>query len=342
MRFSALDSAPVRLGGTGAEALTEALARAGHLDELGCHRLWFTEHHLAPDVASSSPLTLAGQAATRTRRLRLGAGGVMIRNHAPLVAAEQATMLSALYPGRIDVGLGRSGGSEPTTDLRIRRTVLDYDSFDDDVRETVHHLDVLGADGVEVFVLGASPATAVLAAREGLGLAVAGHVAPADMDRTVTAYRERFRPLPGRDRPGCGVPGGDRPGRDRPYVVLCLPIVVADSDDEARRWHRCVEQRYLDRLRSGGAPMRRPDEVDLDWSASERYRVDGMLKAAVVGSADTVRGQLFDVVRRLAPDEVMAMTDLPEPEVTMSSYGRLAEIAESVPVTVAAAGAGRE
>ena len=326
MRFSALDSAPVRLGGTGAEALTEALARAGHLDELGCHRLWFTEHHLAPDVASSSPLTLVGQSATRTARVRLGAGGVMIRNHAPLVAAEQAAMLSALYPGRIDLGLGRSGGSEPTTDLRIRRTVLDYDSFDDDVRETVHHLDVLGADGVEVFVLGASPATAVLAAREGLGLAVAGHVAPTDMDRTVAAYREHFRP---------GL------GRGRPHVVLCLPIVVADSDDEARRWHRCVQQRYLDRLRTGGAPMRRPDEVDLDWSAGERYRVDGMLEAALVGSADTVRGQLLDVVRRLAPDEVMAMTDLPDPEVTMSSYGRLAEIAESVPVNGAAAGAGR-
>ena len=331
MRFSALDSAPVRLGGTGAEALTEALARAGHLDELGCHRLWFTEHHLAPDVASSSPLTLAGHAATRTRRLRLGAGGVMIRNHAPLVAAEQAAMLSQLYPGRIDVGLGRAGGSEPTTDLRIRRTVLDYDSFDDDVRETVHHLDVLGADGVEVFVLGASPATAVLAAREGLGLAVAGHVAPADVDRTVAAYGERFRRLP----------GGDRPGGDRPYVIVCLPILIASSDDEARWWHRCVQQRYLDRLRTGGAPMRRPDEVDLDWSASERYRVDGMLEAALVGSADTVRGQLLDVVRRLAPDEVMAMTDLPDPEVTMSSYGRLAEIAESVPVNGAAAGAGR-
>ena len=162
MRFGVLDSAPVCAGGSVADALAGSLERAGRLEELGCHRLWFTEHHLAPDVASSSPLTLAGQAATRTRRLRLGAGGVMIRNHAPLVAAEQAAMLSALYPGRIDVGLGRSGGSEPTTDLRIRRTVLDYDSFDDDVRETVHHHDVLGADGAEVFVLGASPATAIL------------------------------------------------------------------------------------------------------------------------------------------------------------------------------------
>jgi len=210
--------------------------------------------------------------------------------------------------------------------VRIRRTVLDYDSFDDDVRETVHHLDGLGADGVEVFVLGASPATAILAAREGLGLAVAGHVAPADVDRTVAAYRERFRPLP---------------GGDRPYVIVCLPILIASSDDEARWWHCCVQQRYLDRLRTGGAPMRRPDEVDLDWSAGERYRVDGMLEAALVGSADTVRGQLLDVVRRLAPDEVMAMTDLPDPEVTMGSYGRLAEIAESVPVSVIAEGAGR-
>jgi luciferase family oxidoreductase group 1 len=322
MRFSALDSAPVRLGGTTAEALAESLARAGRLDDLGCHRLWFTEHHLAPDVASSSPLILAGQAASRTSRMRLGAGGVMIRNHAPLVAAEQAATLSLLHPGRVDVGLGRSGGSEPATDVRIRRTVQDYDSFDDDVRETVHLLDLLGAD-VEVFVLAASPGTATFAAREGLGLAVAGHVAPVDMDRTVAAYREHFR---------------HRSGRRSPYVVACLPVLVGQSDDEARWWHRCVQRRYLDRLRTGGAPMRPPDDVELDWSASERYRVDGMLDAALVGSADTVRRQLLDVERRLAPDEVMAMTDLPDPTVTISSYTRLAEIAAAVAHAGAARG----
>ena len=313
MRFGVLDSAPVRAGGSVADALADSLARAGRLEELGCHRLWFTEHHLAPDVASSSPLTLVGEAATRTHRMRLGAGGVMIRNHAPLVAAEQAATMSLLHPGRVDVGLGRSGGSEPTTDLRIRRTVLHYDSFDDDVRETVHHLDQLGADGVEVFVLAASPGTATFAAREGLGLGVAGHVAPADMDRTVAAYREHFRPL-----------------RGRPSVVLCLPVLVAGSDDEARWWHRCVQQRYLDRLRTGGAPLRGPGDVELDWSAGERYRVDGMLEAALVGSADTVRAQLQDVARRLAPDEVMAMTDLPDPGVTLESHTRLAAVAADV------------
>jgi luciferase family oxidoreductase group 1 len=313
MQFSALDSAPVRAGGTAADALAASLARAEHLDALGCHRLWFTEHHLAPDVASSTPLLLAGQAATRTRRLRLGAGGVMIRNHAPLVAAEQAATLSLLHPGRVDVGLGRSGGSEPATDVRIRRTVQDYDTFDDDVRETVHLLDRLGADGVEVFVLAASPGTATFAAREGLGLAVAGHVAPADLDRTVAAYREQFRP------------------RARgPYVLVCLPVLVAESDDAARWWHRSVEQRYLDRLRTGGAPMRRPEDAALDWSASERYRVGAMLEAALVGSAETVRRRLRDVDRRLAPDEVMAMTDLPDPAVTIDSYTRLAEVVAAV------------
>jgi luciferase family oxidoreductase group 1 len=315
MRFGALDSAPVRLGGTGAEALTDALVRAGQLDDLGCHRLWFTEHHLAPDVASSSPLTLVGQAATSTGRMRLGAGGVMIRNHAPLVVSEQVTTLSLLYPGRVDLGLGRSGGSEPTTDLRIRRTVLDYDSFDDDVRETVHHLQQLGADGVGLFVLAASPGTATFAAREGLGLAVAGHIAPADMDRAVAAYREHFRP---------------QPGRRTPYVVLCLPVLVGESDDHASWWFRSVEQRYLDRLRTGGAPMRSPEAAELDWSASERYRVGGMLDAAIVGSADTVRRRLLDVDRRLAPDEVMAMTDLPDPGTTLGSYTRLAEIAATL------------
>ena len=319
MRFGALDSAPVRLGGTGAEAVVESLVRARDLDELGCHRLWFTEHHLAPDVASSAPLTLAGQAASRACRMRVGAGGVMIRNHAPLVAAEQVAMLSLLYPGRVDLGLGRSGGSEPATDVRIRRTIAEYDTFDDDVRETVHCLDRLGADGVEVFVLGASPQTAVLAAREGLGLGVAAHVAPADVDRTIAAYRDRFRP---------------RSGGDRPRVVACLPVVVADSDDEARWWFRSVQRRYLDRLRTGGAPLRAPDEADLDWSASERYRVDAMLEAAMVGSADTVRARLRDVARRWAPDEVMAMTDLPDPAATIASFCGLAEVAATVEVPV--------
>jgi len=322
VRFGVLDSAPVCAGGSVADALAGSLERAGRLEELGCHRLWFTEHHLAPDVASSSPLTLVGEAATRTRRMRLGAGGVMIRNHAPLVAAEQAATLSLLHPGRVDVGLGRSGGSEPTTDLRIRRTVLPYDSFDDDVRETVHHLGVLGADGVEVFVLAASPGTATFAAREGHGLAVAGHVAPADMDRTVAAYREHFRPRSTVGGPGCG----------RPRVVLCLPVLVASSDDEARWWFRTVQQRYLDRLRTGGAPLRGPDDVELDWSAGERYRVDGMLEAALVGSADAVRAQLRDVARRLAPDEVMAMTDLPDPGMTVRSHTRWAAVAADVTV----------
>jgi luciferase family oxidoreductase group 1 len=315
LRFGALDSAPVRLGGTGAEALAECLTRAGRLDELGCHRLWFTEHHLAPDVASSSPFTLVGQAATQTRHMRLGAGGLMIRNHAPLVAAEQVATLSLLHPGRVDVGLGRAGGSDLTTDKLIRRTVLEYGSFTEDVAETLRYLDELGADGVQVFVLASSRETASFAARQGLGLAVAGHIAPAGMDGVIAAYRDGFR---------------YRPERESPWVVLCLPVLIADSDDEARWWFRSVQRRYLDRLRTGGAPMRRPESAELDWSASERYRVDAMLEAALVGSDSAVRSRLLDVERRWAPDEVMAMTDLPDSDVTMSSYVRLANLVATV------------
>ena len=315
MRFSALDSAPVRVGGTGAHALAECLNRARRLDELGCHRLWFTEHHLAPDVASSSPLLLIGQAATLTRHMRLGAGGVMIRNHAPLVVAEQVVMLSLLHPGRVDIGLGRAGGSDLTTDKLIRRTVLEYVSFSEDVAETVHHLDELGADGVQVFVLASSRETASFAARQGLGLAVAGHIAPGGLDGAVAAYRDCFR---------------RQPGRMSPWVVLCLPVLIADSDDEAWWWFRSVQRRYLDRLRNGGAPMRPPELAELDWSSSERYRVDAMLEAGLVGSDSTVRARLLDVERRWAPDEVMAMTDLPDPDVMMSSYARLASLVATV------------
>jgi luciferase family oxidoreductase group 1 len=316
LKFSVLDSAPVRRGGTRANALTECLARARLLDDLGCHRLWFTEHHLAPDVASSSPLTLVGQAATQTRQMRLGAGGVMIRNHAPPVAAEQAVTLSLLHPGRVDLGLGRSGGSEPATDVRTRRTVVDYGSFEVDVAETVHHLDRLGADGVQVFVLAGSRETADFAGRQGLGMAVAGHIAPAGMDGAVAAYRDCFRPSA---------------GRDRPWAVLCLPILVANSDDEAWWWFRSVQRRYLDRLRTGGAPMRPPEDAELDWSPSERYRVEAMLDAALVGSDATVRARLHEAARRWVPDEVMAMTDLPDSNMMMSSHARLAELVAALP-----------
>ena len=315
MRFSVLDSAPVGVGGTGADALAECLTRARRLDELGCHRLWFTEHHLAPDVASSSPLTLVGQACTQTRRLRLGTGGVMIRNHTPLVVAEQAVTLSLLHPGRVDIGLGRAGGSDPIIDKLIRRTVLEYESFEDDVAETVHHLGELRADGVQVFVLAASRQTAAFAARQGLGLAVAGHIAPAGMDAAIAAYRGSFRP---------------GPGGTRPWIIACLPVLAADSDDEARWWFGSVQQRYLDRLRTGGAPMRRPESAGLDWSASERYRVEAMLGAALVGSEATVRAGLLEVHRRWAPDEVMAMTDLPDAEPTISSHARLAGLVATV------------
>ena len=311
MRFSLLDSAPIPAGGTSAEALAESLSRAGKLEELGCHRLWFTEHHLAPDVASSAPLTLVGQAAPLTRQLRLGTGGVMIRNHAPLVTAEQAATLSLLYPGRIDLGLGRAGGSEPATDARIRRTIVAYDSFEDDVAETTACLGELGADGVQVFVLGSSRGTASFAAHHGLGLAVAGHIAPDGIGGAVSVYRDGFRP---------------GPGRERGSVVLCLPVLIAGSDEEARWWFRSVQRRYLDRLRTGGAPMRWPDDAELDWTTSERYRVETMLGGALVGSPGTVRAALLDVGRRWAPDEIMAMTDLPDPAMTISSCAQLADL----------------
>lgn len=316
MKFSVLDSAPVRVDGTGAEALTESLERAQQLDQIGCHRLWFTEHHLAPDVASTSPLTMVGQVAARTTNLRLGAGGVMIRNHPPLVVAEQAATLSLLYPDRIDLGIGRSGGSDHSTDTRIRRTIMDYNTFDEDVDETIYLLGQLGATEVRVFILASSPETALFAGRRGLGLAVAGHVAPAGIESAITAYRGSYR--------------ARQQAEDRPWVVLCLPVLIAQSDADARWWFRSVQRRYLDRLRTGGAPMVLPAEADLDWSASESYRVDRMLEAAIVGSPGTVATKLREMNRRWAPDELMAMTDLPCPKMTMNSHIQLAKLAAAL------------
>ena len=235
----------------------------------------------------------------------------MIRNHAPLVIAEQVVNLSLLHPGRIDLGLGRSGGSEPATDAKLRRTIVEYGSFEDDVAETLYYLDQLRAADVETIILAGSGDTARFAGRHGLGLAVAGHIAPAGMDEAIASYRAAFRP---------------GPARARPRVVLCLPILIADSEEEAVWWFRSVQQRYLDRLRTGGAPMRSPHDADLDWSASERYRVDAMLDAALVGSTASVFAQLRNISSRWSPDEVMAMSDLPDAAMTMNSHVRLADV----------------
>ena len=268
-----LDSAPVRVDGTGAEALTESLERAQQLDQIGCHRLWFTEHHLAPDVASTSPLTMVGQVAARTTNLRLGAGGVMIRNHPPLVIAEQAATLSLLYPDRIDL---ESVGPAVRTTRPTRGSVERSWTTTASTRTSSETIHLLGATRCQR----------------------GGGVRPGEL----TGDREVRRPPglgPGRGRPRR--PGGHRerdhrlsrvvpcPAAAQPWVVLCLPVVIAQSDADARWWFRSVQRRYLDRLRTGGAPMVLPADADLDWSASESYRVDGMLEAAIVGSPGTVK-----------------------------------------------------
>jgi alkanesulfonate monooxygenase SsuD/methylene tetrahydromethanopterin reductase-like flavin-dependent oxidoreductase (luciferase family) len=145
---------------------------------------------------------------------------------------------------------------------------------------------------------------------------MAGHIEPSALDGAVAAYRDSFRP---------------QREHDRPRVVLCLPVVIAETDDEARWWFRSVQQRYLDRLRTGGAPMRPPEDAVLDWSASERYRVEAMLDAAVTGSPATAAAGLLGVARRWAPDEVVAVTDLTDPGVTLYSHVRLADLVATLP-----------
>ncbi|TIC81767.1 MsnO8 family LLM class oxidoreductase [Nocardioides sp. GY 10127] len=296
---------PAAAGDAVGTALARALVRAERLDALGAHRVWFTELHAGRpgdgDAASSDPLLLAALAAQRTTRVRLGAGGVMSRNHSPFLVAERARLVAALAPGRVDLGLGSASGGDDRTDAWIRRTPVPYESFADDVRETLGFLDASSAgvagSGVEPVLLVGSRAGGELAGRLGLPVALAGHVAPDGVPAAVRAYRESFRPRPG--------------GPAAPHVVACLPVLVAECDEAARHRFRSVQRRALDRVRHGGRPLVACEDAVLDWSAAERYRAEGQLAAAVTGSPATVAAALREVLAAWGADELLAVTDLP-------------------------------
>ena len=241
-RFSILDLAPIRDNGTPADALHDALELARHAESLGFERFWVAEHHNMDGIASSATAVLIGYLAGGTSRIRIGAGGVMLPNHSPLVVAEQFGTLEALYPGRIDLGLGRAPGADPFTARALRRDRLGGpDDFPQDVEELQALLAphqpgqaVIAMPGlnsrVPIWLLGSSLFSARLAAAKGLPYAFASHFAPQYMHQAIALYREEFQP-------------SDE--LDRPQVMLGVPLVAADSDDEAEFLATSLYQRVL-------------------------------------------------------------------------------------------------
>ena len=298
--FSVLDLSPIVEGGDARQALYNSRDLARHVERLGFERFWLAEHHNMPGVASAATAVAIGFIAEGTSTIRVGAGGVMLPNHAPLVIAEQFGTLAALYPGRIDLGVGRAPGTDQLTAQALRRTLVgDVDRFPRDVLELMAYFDpvepgqrvqaVPGAGlEVPVYILGSSLFGAELAAMLGLPFAFASHFAPTALIAAVKLYRDRFKP--------------SGPG-SRPHVMLGFNIIAADTDALAQQLSTSLQQAFLNLRRGTPGPLP-PPVAQVEMAPAERAMLDGFLTCAAVGSPETVTREVADFIARTQPDEL--------------------------------------
>lgn len=322
--FSILDLAPIPRGATATVALANTLALARRAEALGYRRYWLAEHHNMPGIASAATSIVIGHVAGGTSTIRVGSGGVMLPNHSPLVVAEQFGTLASLYPGRIDLGLGRAPGTDVQTARALRRDAVDSaDQFPQDVLELQgylaaaqpgQHLRAVPGEGLEVpiWLLGSSLFSAQLAAMLGLPFAFASHFAPDLMRQALDIYRSRFEPSR---------------QLDRPYAMLAANVVAADTDAEARRQFTSQQQSFVNLRR--GTPGQVPppiDDIDSFWSPAERAMVERSLAVSFVGSPETVRRGLAAFIADLQPDELMITAHLHDQPARLRSIELVAEL----------------
>ena len=309
-KFSTLDLAPIRDDGNAAQALHNSLALAQHVERLGFERFWVAEHHNMDGIASSATSVLLGYLAAGTSRIRLGSGGVMLPNHAPLVIAEQFGTLATLYPGRIELGLGRAPGADQFTAQALRRDRTgNADDFPADVAELQRYLGprtpdqrVIAMPGsgtnVPIWLLGSSLFSAQLAAAKGLPYAFASHFAPRYMHQAIRLYRDNFQPSA---------------VLDKPYVMLGVPLVAADSDEQAEYLATSVYQRILALIRGQSLVLRPPvQSMQGLWLPHEQQAVGDFLGLALIGGPQKVRARLEVLLEQTQADELIFTCDLYE------------------------------
>ncbi len=324
--LSILDLAPIVEGGDAAQALSNSLDLAQHAEAWGYHRYWVAEHHNMDGVASSATAVLVGHIAGGTKTIRVGSGGVMLPNHAPLVIAEQFGTLATLYPGRIDLGLGRAPGTDRQTMRALRRHLASSDEeegFPRDVLELQSYLSDAAADQavraipgtgtkVPIWLLGSSLYSAQLAAYLGLPFAFASHFAPDLLLQALEVYRASYRP------------SAEWP---QPHAMVGVNVVAADSDDEAAHLFTSIQQRFLGMQRGRRGPLPKPIDaaaMEAMWTPQEKAGVQRMLAAAAVGSAQSVARQLQAIVERTSADELIVAGAIHDHAARLRSYELLA------------------
>lgn len=319
--LSVLDLAPIPLGLTAGDALRHSLELARHVERLGYRRHWVAEHHNMPGIASAATAVVVGHLAAGTSTIRVGAGGIMLPNHSPLVIAEQFGTLEALYPGRIDLGLGRAPGTDQLTARALRRDPTHADEFPRDVQDLQflfgpahpgQAIQAVPGAGLEVplWILGSSTYGARLAAHLGLPYAFASHFAPTDLMAALELYRRDFRPSA---------------QLAEPYAMAGLNVYAADTDDEARRLFTTPQQSWANRFRGLSGPYPPPiDDIEAFWSPAEKAQASAMLACSVVGSPETVRAGVERFVERTGVDEIMVASAIYDHTARLHSYEILA------------------
>ena len=331
--FSVLDLSPIIAGGDAALAFRNTLDLARHAERLGYRRYWLAEHHNMRGIASAATAVVIGHVAGGTSTIRVGSGGIMLPNHAPLVIAEQFGTLESLYPGRIDLGLGRAPGTDPVTARALRRYLAGgADSFPQDVVELQAYFRpaepgqavqaVPGAGlNLPIWLLGSSLFSAQLASVLGLPFAFASHFAPDHLQDALQLYRSRFRPSE---------------QLDRPYVMLGVNVFAAATDAGARRHFTSLQQAFVNLRR--GQPGQLPPPVDSTdglWSAMEQAGLDHSLRYAVVGSPETVRRGLAAFIAETQADEIMVTAQMFDHAARLRSFEIVAEIRDALAAATA-------
>jgi luciferase family oxidoreductase group 1 len=325
--FSVLDLAPVTEGSNATQAFAHTLDLARRVERRGYTRYWLAEHHNMPGIASAATAVLIGHVAGGTSSIRVGAGGIMLPNHAPLQVAEQFGTLASLYPGRIDLGLGRAPGTDHATARALRRYFDSADAFPNDVAELLAYFEPATPDqavravpgaGIEVpvWLLGSSLFSARLAAAMGLPFAFASHFAPDAMDEALALYRRDFRASA---------------RLQAAHAMLGINIVAAGSDAEARRLFTTQQQSFIN-LRRGRPGLIPPpiDDIETYWTPTEKFGVERALACAVIGDAATVKQGIEAFVARHQPDELMVTANVFEHEARCHSFEIVADVRERI------------
>ena len=327
--LSVLDLAFVPEGSTPADALRNSLDLARHVERLGYHRFWLAEHHNMVGIASAATSVVIGHVAGGTSSIRVGAGGIMLPNHSPLVIAEQFGTLATLYPGRIDLGLGRAPGTDQLTMRALRRNLMGADTFPQDVLELQGLLGPLqpgqtvqavpGTDtNVPLWILGSSLFGAQLAAMLGLPYAFASHFAPDALMPALEVYRAKFQPST---------------QLDRPYAMVGVNVIAAETDAEARRLFTSAQQTFTNMFRGTRGKLPPPiEDIETYWTTMEKAQASNMLSCSVVGSPETVQRGVQELAERTGADELIVASAIYDHQARLRSNEILAEVILSQPI----------